>query len=349
MGVLKEFTKANIEKLEAFRFHKISNAIATSTLQHLTEEKGIFSPLLKKRADEYALDVLGWKGFAPWLYVYSHFTGEFREGWIPDNYYAKIVIPKIQGDYGQVSMLKPLTNRLFEQRITPDLGYYINGKWFDANYYPIQEKEVQSLFFSEADKVICKLDKSYQGKGIYILDKKNFKTSTIKQLGNCVIQNFIQQHNFFNDFTPKSVATIRLTTVVESDNKISLRAAYLRLGRKNNTHVASEDHIRIPIDMTTGTLDAIGYLPNWHQIETHPDNQVSFLNKKIPNFQACIALTQSLHQKMPMVVSIGWDVVVNDKNTPVVMEWNGYSNDIKFSEATQGPCFKNLGWNKLRI
>jgi hypothetical protein len=29
------------------------------------------------------------------------------------------------------------------------------------------------------------------------------------------------------------------------------------------------------------------------------------------------------------------------------MEWNGTYNDIKFSEATQGPCFADLGWERL--
>lgn len=30
-----------------------------------------------------------------------------------------------------------------------------------------------------------------------------------------------------------------------------------------------------------------------------------------------------------------------------LMEWNAGHNDIKFSEATQGPCFHDLGWEKF--
>jgi hypothetical protein len=29
------------------------------------------------------------------------------------------------------------------------------------------------------------------------------------------------------------------------------------------------------------------------------------------------------------------------------MEWNAEHNDIKFSEATQGPCFADLRWDRL--
>src|SRR5688572_16788022 len=51
------------------------------------------------RADEYARDVLGSLLYAPWLRVYALLSGEFREGWIPDNYYTKVVITQIDQKY----------------------------------------------------------------------------------------------------------------------------------------------------------------------------------------------------------------------------------------------------------
>ncbi|ADV48459.1 hypothetical protein Celal_1142 [Cellulophaga algicola DSM 14237] len=349
MSLLKKSIKERLEKYDRYRYHYYSNKIATKSLNSLVQEKGKFPSVLKKRADEYAVEILGSKKFAPWLYVYSHFTGDFKEGWIPDNFYGKVVIQKIQGDYGKVSFLKPLTNRLFQHEISPDLGYYINGVWFDSNYKTIQKENIGKLLFSQTDKIIYKLDQSFQGKGIHVFHKKDFNPTLIAKLGNGVIQRFIQQHEFFNAFTPDSVATIRLTTVIDNDAKISLRAAYLRLGRNKNKYVTTNEHIRIPIDMKNGTLDALGYLPNWHQILHHPDTQEQFEAKQIPNFKACKDLVLNLHQNMPMVRAIGWDLCVDAQNTPIVMEWNGYSNDIKFSEASQGPCFKDLAWGKLRI
>jgi hypothetical protein len=346
--LIKQITISSIEKLEKLRYHNISNKIACDVLASLKEEKGGFPIELKRKADEYANEVLGWKGFAPWLYVYSHFTGQFKEGWIPDNFYGKVVIPKIQGAYGKVSMLKPMTNRLFEKNISPDLGYYINGTWFDTNYKQISEANILKIFFTDTDtdKVIVKLDTTYQGKGIHVLTKSEFNSSKLNKLGDFVIQKFIKQHEFFNSYTSNSVATIRLTTVVEINGDISLRAAYLRLGRSGDTHVQSVNHIRIPIEMIDGKLYDLGYLPNWHQIKNYPNSKTTFSEKEIPNFENCVNLVLELHKKMPMVKAIGWDVIIDNNNQPIVMEWNGYSNDIKFSEATQGPCFKNLNWDK---
>ncbi|GEM_PF-3607225 len=32
-----------------------------------------------------------------------------------------------------------------------------------------------------------------------------------------------------------------------------------------------------------------------------------------------------------------------------VLEWNGSNNGFTYSEATQGPCFKDLEWEKLHV
>ncbi|MFI8604787.1 sugar-transfer associated ATP-grasp domain-containing protein [Cellulophaga baltica] len=349
MSPIKSLVKKQIEKYEWYRYHHISNTIAQKTLKNLEKEKGKFPITLKKQSDAYAREILGWKGFSPWLYVYSHFSEAFKEGWIPDNFYGKVVIPKIQGDYGKISYLKPITHKLFEEKPCPDLGYLINGRCFDNNYNPVLQADFKNLLFQNTDKVICKLDQSCQGKGVYVFQYKEFEILKILELGNCVIQKYIQQHQFFNAFTTDSVATIRLTTVIDCNFQISLRAAYLRLGRRHNTHVSSEDHIRISINMDNGTLNSLGYLPNWQKIEQHPDTLEKFDHKLIPNFEECKKLVERLHKRVPMVQAIGWDLIVDTNNKPIVMEWNGYSNDIKFSEASQGPCFKDLAWNKLRI
>ncbi len=348
MSLFKRVTQESLAQLQTSRYHYISNGMATKALQSLEEARGKLSKATRLRVETYSIEVLGWKGYAPWLLVYSHVAGHFKEGWIPDNFYGSVVIPKIQGDYGKVSFLKPLTNRLFQQEICPDLGYCINRVWFDCNFKPIKEELVTSLFFSETTKVICKLDRSHQGKDIYVFDQKAFTPNAVMKLGNGVVQKFIQQHDFFNAFVAGSVATIRLTTVVDQKGVISLRAAYLRLAPANHTHVQSNTQIRIPIALPSGQLHDLGYLPNWKQIAQHPDTGQPFAQQIIPHYLEAVHLVLKLHLKIPMVQVIGWDLIIDAKNNPVIMEWNGYSNDIKFSEATQGPCFKDLGWNVLR-
>ena len=105
--------------------------------------------------------------------------------------------------------------------------------------------------------------------------------------------------------------------------------------------------MRVPVDLQSGALDAQGYLPTWLTIDRHPDTHVAFAKKIIPCFGSCLSTVLELHKLMPYARCIGWDLIVDKQQSIKVMEWNGNHNDIKFSEATQGPCFSDLGWEKI--
>ena len=94
-------------------------------------------------------------------------------------------------------------------------------------------------------------------------------------------------------------------------------------------------------------MDHRGYLPSWSQVDRHPDSGVPFAGATIPQFDTCVATVVALHHRLPFVRAIGWDAIVDDQNRIRIFEWNGEHNDIKFSEATQGPCFSGLGWEHL--
>lgn len=98
----------------------------------------------------------------------------------------------------------------------------------------------------------------------------------------------------------------------------------------------------------TGALDEIGYMPSYLTIHSHPTSHKSFANVIIPSFGKCVDVVTSLHLKVPFVRCIGWDVTIDKKGEVVVLEWNGGHNGIKFTEATQGPAFVDMKWEKFR-
>ena len=51
--------------------------------------------------------------------------------------------------------------------------------------------------------------------GVVVLEKQSFDYRQIKRLGDGVFQSYIQQHSFFNEIMPHSVATIRILTVLD--------------------------------------------------------------------------------------------------------------------------------------
>mgnify|MGYP000868986698 CR=1 FL=1 len=316
-------------------------------LKSLAPEKGKLSNRLRKICDDYASGILGWKGYSPWLYVFSLFSGDFKEGWIPDNYYADVVIPILKGSYGNLSSMRSLVHSIFGSDAFPDILYFVNGKFLSREYEIIPEREVKERLFEEQSRVVFKKDNSFRGLGVCIIEPDSFDIGTVKRMGSGVFQGFIDQHELFNRIVTGPVATIRIITVCETDGRITAPSSLLSVGRANESHLRGSSQIRIPVSSGTGSLSDSGYLPDWTSIEEHPDTGFVFRGTVIPNFQKCRDTVIKLHSSIPQVVSIGWDLSLDRKGEVKAMEWNSGHNGIDFSQAVNGPLFAGLGWEDL--
>ncbi len=345
---LRGTVKSIFKYRRARRYHQKNAREAAHVLKNIEDNTGRkLDKNCRRLCDDYAVEILGHKQFAPWLYVYSVVSGEFKEGWIPDNYYGSVVVPKLQGKYGRISFLKPLNKLFFQCDAFPDLLSYINGVFVDPNYKFVSVESVKRRLFRDQDRVIFKLDNSRKGRDIHVFNRESFSVEKIRQLGNGLFQSFIKQHDLFAKFAHNSVATLRLTTIYEDNGTVLVRASHLKLGRQNENHVQSKSSVMVPVHPETGVFNDIGYAPEWVETDVHPDSNMTFSGHIIPHFEECIETVTALHKKVPYVRNIGWDLTVDNGGNVRIMEWNGRHNGVKFSEATQGPCFDDLGWEKL--
>ncbi|GAA1106731.1 hypothetical protein GCM10009650_07450 [Nesterenkonia jeotgali] len=327
---------------------RLNSRTAAKVLRSIETAKGPLPKQLQSQADQYAVEVLGSKSYAPWLYVYCAVAGEFRQGWIPDNYYMSVVLPAIEGRYGGLSDMRSMTACIFgQEKEIPDSGYVVKGQLYNASLEPVASlQKFTDLVFAGGEQVAFKADASDRGRGVHILDRDRF-LQTAAGLPDGVIQPFIDQHEVFAQVAAGSVGTLRMTTVLEPDGRASVRSAYLRFGRDAEDHVASESNIRVVLDTATGAFSPVGYSVDWLEIDRHPDSGFVFAGHQVPSYAACREAVERLHRRIPMVPSIGWDLAVARDGSVQVLEWNSGHNDIKFSEATSGPCFQGLGWEHL--
>jgi hypothetical protein len=302
---------------------------------------------MQSQADEYAVQVLGGKQFAPWLYVYALIAGRFKEGWIPDNYFGRIVWPTVNNGLGQLTHYKTFTNVVFNTDALPDVGYYINGQLFDRARAPVDLATLRTLLFAQGTHVFIKQDGSGRGDGIAKLPVQHFTQEALHKAGNCVIQTPIVQHSAFNEFGLSAVATVRITTVKNNLGAVELRAAYLRLGRSNTQWIRSDNSVRVAVVDAHGSLDDAGYTQAWQRVQAHPDTQARFAGKQVPAFAKAVQFCLDLHRRVPHFCILGWDIVIDTQEQIKLIEWNGAHCDIKFSEAATGPCFAGLGWELL--
>jgi len=346
---MKELAKSIIEKSKSYVYHKEQNITALKVLKIIENQKGKLSDKNRKLCKEYALDIFEHKKYAPWLMTYCSYTNEFKEGWIPDNYYGDTVLPLLKGQYGKVTDRNLIINKTINNKYSSDICYFINGLFLNNEDEIIKHKRLKDFLFNNDERIIFKTEISFQGKGIYFFDKNTFDINKIKKLGNGVFRKLIIQHPFFDQFNDSAVGTIRLTTVCNDNGEIEVRAGYFRFGRTGDTHIISSRQMRIPIDVEEGCLwnKKLAFYPNDIFAHNLPDNDIDFPGMKLPFFEKCAKEIKRLHSSIPYIRSIGWDFIVDNTNNLKIMELNGNHNGITFNEMVQGPCFKGLGWEKL--
>jgi hypothetical protein len=327
-------------------WHEQSALKAVNIIEQYNVQK--LSPRLRKLADDYAIQVLGGKEYAPWLYVYTLVSGDFKEGWIPDNFFGKIVLPRINKDLRLLPNFKTFSNVVLKTQALPDVAYYIDGVFYSKDFEVTDVAFLRRVIGETDTEAFVKKDGSSRGQGVFKLAIKDLHEETFKRIGNCVVQSLVRQHDFFERIISGSVATVRITTVKESDGKIDLRAAYLRLGRTDTAWVQSDNSVRVAIIDRSGELDVFGYTSDWRRWQSHPDTNFSFSKLRVPLFKQALETCVKLHSSIPHFTIIGWDIAIGKDNKIQLLEWNGDHCDIKFSEATTGPCFTGLHWESIK-
>src|SRR5262245_3797578 len=106
---------------------------ALHVIQEYNSQK--LTPKLRKIADVYSIDVFGSTRYSPWLYVYALVNGKFREGWIPNNFFGKLVCPRINKGLMQVVPdVKTLSNVVLRTEALPGIAYYIDGIFYNKEF-----------------------------------------------------------------------------------------------------------------------------------------------------------------------------------------------------------------------
>jgi hypothetical protein len=338
---------ARVPYHDPVRYHERHEREASEALSILkTKNSSELSASDQKQADEYAATVLGGREYAPWLYVYAAMAGEFKDGWIPDNFFGQKVVPNVNKGLAYVTGLKTLSARLLQSSAIPDLAYHVDGILYRKDFSIIDRESLRAIATSAGPHVFVKADRSSQGKDVVKVASQDLTSFDFRVVGDCVVQSAVEQHPFFESIISGPVATLRITTVKNALGVVELRAAFVRLGRRGSERIG-DTSVCVSVIDGDGTLDACGYY-HWERLATHPDTGASFAGARVPEFAKAVATCSELHSRVPHLTIVGWDTTIASDGSVKIFEWNGGHCDIKFSEATVGPCFTGLSWESLR-
>ncbi len=346
-----QFVKNRFRKSRLKRWNRLYDQShhqqAEKGLRALAKQGRTLSVPDEKKAGEYAKTVLGSLDFAPWLKLYTAYRGEFLEGWIPDNYLGRVVCPAVNGTCRNIAQWKTLSRRILQSDALPDLAYFIRENWTTAEGDTLDASQIKAYLFDRYPVVFLKKNRSLQGNGVVKLDAMKFSEFDFKAAGDFVIQAPIRQHSFFEEISPGSVATLRITTVKLAGKPAVNRLTTLRVGRLGMDYIYSSACIRIPIRPGDGSFYPHATGPDWTLLEAHPDTQVPFAGRVVPDFAKAVLLCEQLHDRFAHFELIGWDVSIEENGAVKIMEWNTSEPGIVFSESATGPHFSGLGWENL--
>lgn len=303
----------------------------------------------KRLAREYAGDVLGSPRFAPWLFVYTKVRGAFVEGWIPVDFFDHVVVRTINGPLRSISNPKTFLRQVIHHRAIPDVGYVIDGRVYDLNFEPVEPQRVHSALLADLEEVVIKDDGGFQGRNVSIRTTHSLAhEELVRAHPNAVLQRRIRDHPALRCHPNTNGARLRLTSYLVSGMTAEVRGAFLGIPNPGHAYSQAGHTTALGVDVNSGRVLGHYGVPNPSTTTTKQLTGERLRGIATPGFASAVALVRALHNSVPHLGVIGWDVMIDEAAAPWVIEWNTGMPGILVTESTTGPGFLGLGWHELR-
>ncbi len=341
---LKAISKAQVIRQQDKVFNQQAEQAVRSILKTLPGHA--LSPATHRLIDSYAKEVLGSLSFSPGLKAYTVYQGKFQEGWIPDNYFWRYVLPPANGYHKSISDLRQFAKRILDTADMPDLGHFMKQTWTTVDHRVLTHQQAKDFFFSQHAEIIIKLNSTMRGQGFFRLNPAQFDQFDFKNSPDFVVQAPIDQADWYDQFTRESVATLRITTLKLPGQAAHYRAAFMRFGVKGANRVTSDSRLVVGVTHD-GILDRFALNSAWELSDRHPDSGVIWAGMVIPDFAFMVDKCLELHERVGSIEIIGWDLVMDKSDKMQLMEWNTGYPGIVHSEMTTVPNFLKTNWQDL--
>lgn len=156
-----------------------------------------------------------------------------------------------------------------------------------------------------------------------------------------IVQEFLSQDSRMAAFSPHSVNTIRVVTMITPQDQVLILNAYLRTG-VGNSYVDnfSAGGVSPGIDLETGKLKAYAYDRGWHRHIKHPTTGIVFEGYQIPGWNRLLLAATSIQRSFSFYRLLGQDLAIDQNGEPVVIELNG-APDLISLEQKAGPLLRS--------
>ena len=261
-----------------------------------------------------------------------------------------------------------------EEVFATDIEFSLNGKtdysliahkslydkWFPSGFFPksyihsikgvIYDDSYKELNFDHLTQCINTIQYpvimrpntgTYGGYGVHKLEDEKELSQKIKGQKNFIVQEFIEQHDFFAQFNNHGINTIRVNVYRSvKDNQLHVLNTALRMGVGGSLDNETAGGIVVHINRD-GKLCGIArdkFSTKYHQ---HPDTEVDF-NLTIPFYNELIQTTLTLASCVPFLRLMSFDMCLDRNKNWRAIEVNSTGQTIRFAQYAGEPFFREF-------
>lgn len=219
----------------------------------------------------------------------------------------------------------------------------VKGDFYINNH--ISSPQNAFKLFIESPKLILKptIDTS-QGKGVKIVHTSDYNTlEKFEQFlldsgQNYIIQEKIVSHKIIAQLNPSSLNTLRVVTY-RNRNKVYILSTTLKIGKKDE--VVDNGHhggFFCGVD-ENGRLRRYVYSLNPFTRSVSTENGINIHGLQIPGFELLKDKLIKCALRLPYSRYAGWDVAIDDKGNPILIEVNLKCPGGNIMQIPNGPLF----------
>ena len=270
-----------------------------------------------------------------WHRHFTAFTGRFDAGYFPESMF----IPEFERymslyrEYAKVFTDKNMVSMLADAAsVKSPKSYFsrVKGIYRNKDNRAIPKDQLLAEISSIGEVFIKPTVDTSSGQGCTLadfssgIDKRSGKTAAeiIEDMGNdFVVQSRIKCHESITKIYGGSVNTFRIITYRWKDKILSL-PIIMRIGSGggfvDNAHAGG---MFIAVD-DDGTLHKTAFTEFKCEFTEHPDTHLVFEGYKIDGVPAALAAAKRLHECVPQIGCVNWDLTLDSDGEPVLIEAN---------------------------
>ena len=288
-----------------------------------------------------------------WHRYYQYFTGNFDAKYFPEILFSTKLEPilnnrKVADVLQDKSLLRTLYGSVEGIYIPKTIVLNSYGKFIDTYDNLLtyeQARDIVKGYLEKNKKAIIKPTVgSCSGQNVKMLNSIKDWDNTYKE--NYVIQEVITNQEDIKKLNPDSLNTMRVMTYI-CNNKYYCAPIVLRMGRgKSHLDNAHAGGIFIGVK-DNGELFPEAYSEYGDKFKLHPYTKVKFEGYKLKGIDKVIDIAIKLHKKTPQLGMISWDITINEKGIPTLIEANMFGQAVWIGQISHGKSFFGENTNRM--